>query len=89
MGDYGIMKTTVELTDGLLVEAKEVAARDGTTLRALLESGLRAELATRRRTAGFRLRDEAFCGEGRGLRPELSSASWEEILEFAYEGRGT
>lgn len=31
------MKTTVELSDALLAEAKEIAAREGITLRTLIE----------------------------------------------------
>jgi hypothetical protein len=38
------MKTTLELPDALLIEAKSAAARRRTTLRALMESALRREL---------------------------------------------
>ncbi len=38
------MKTTLELPDALLVEAKTVAVRRRTTLRALVESALRREI---------------------------------------------
>lgn len=38
------MKTTIELPDELLVEAKKHAAERRTTMRALIESGLRREL---------------------------------------------
>jgi len=38
------MKTTLELPDALLIEAKTAAARRRTTLRALVESALRREL---------------------------------------------
>lgn len=38
------MKTTLELDDGLLVEAKAIAARRRTTLRALVEHALRREI---------------------------------------------
>lgn len=38
------MKTTVELPDELLIEAKAMAARRRTTLRAILEHALRREL---------------------------------------------
>lgn len=38
------MKTTVEIPDELLVEAKKHAAEHRTTIRALIERGLRREL---------------------------------------------
>lgn len=39
-------KTTVELPEDLLIEAKQRAAELGRPLRALIEAGLRAELRT-------------------------------------------
>lgn len=39
------MKTTIELPDDLLVEAKIVASRRRTTLKAIIEHALRRELA--------------------------------------------
>ena len=38
------MKTTLDLPDDLLIEAKAVAARRRTTLKALIENGLRREI---------------------------------------------
>lgn len=38
------MKTTLDLADDLLIEAKSLAARRKTTLKALVESALRREL---------------------------------------------
>jgi hypothetical protein len=38
------VKTTIDIANGLMMEAKERAARDRTTLRALVEQGLRAVL---------------------------------------------
>ena len=38
------MKTTLDLSDDLLVEAKMLAARRRTTLKALVESALRREI---------------------------------------------
>jgi Arc/MetJ family transcription regulator len=80
------MKTTIELSDPLLEEAKRVAAREKTTLRALVEAGLRTVLRERRRRGRFALRDASF--GGKGLAPDLAHADWERIREAAYEGRG-
>jgi muconolactone delta-isomerase len=81
------MKTTVEIPDSLLAEAKRVAARERTTVRALIEEGLRRVLAERRRAGPFRLRKASF--KGSGLNPALAGAPWEAIREAIYEGRGT
>jgi hypothetical protein len=80
------MKTTVEIPDSLLEEARKLAARQGTTLRVLIVDGLRRSMAERRRAAVFRMRKATF--KGTGLQSELSGASWERLREMAYEGRG-
>jgi Arc/MetJ family transcription regulator len=78
------MKTTIEISDGLLDEARKVASREGTTLRVLVEAGLRKEVRQRGQRKAFRLKRASF--RGRGLRPELAGAKWEQIRELAYEG---
>lgn len=80
------MKTTIELADELARQARELAAREGTTLRALVEAGLRAQLRERAKRERFRLRDASF--KGRGLRPELRGQGWERIRDLSYEGHG-
>jgi hypothetical protein len=80
------MKTTVEITDALLTAARRVAAREGTTVRALIEEGLRKVVDTRSRRGGFKLRRVAF--GGKGLAPGLSHDEWSSIRDRAYEGRG-
>jgi hypothetical protein len=79
------IKTTIEIADSLLLAAKDRAAREGTTLRALVEEGLRAVLANRR-DSSFRLRDASVDGEG--LSEEFRGASWERVREAIYEERG-
>ncbi len=78
------MKTTVEISAPLFEEVRRVAARDGTTVRALIEAGLRREVKERKSRGAFRLRRAAF--RGKGLRRELAKASWEEIRDLAYKG---
>jgi hypothetical protein len=81
------MKTTLDISDPLLREARKLAARERTTLRALVEQGLRHVVAEKqKRKAPFRLRRAGF--KGRGLRPELADAGWDQLRERAYEGRG-
>ncbi|WP_433253578.1 type II toxin-antitoxin system VapB family antitoxin [Streptosporangium sp. CA-135522] len=79
------MKTTVDIPDALLCEARQVARAEGTTLRALIEEGLRFALARRARKGGYRLPDAAV--GGRGLQPQVSGASWEDIRSLAYGDR--
>jgi hypothetical protein len=77
------MKTTIEIADALLEQAKAVAAEEGTTVRALVESGLRWRVEEHRAHYGtFRLGDESFGGDG--IAPELRGASWERIRDLAY-----
>ena len=81
------MKTTVEISDALLEEAKKIAAREDVTVRALIEQGLRQVVTQRRQKRGpFRLRKATF--KGQGLSAESRAAGWERLRELAYEGRG-
>jgi len=80
------MKTTIEIADALLNDARKLAAREGVTLRALVERGLSRVIRDSRKPASFRLRHAAF--KGRGLQPAFRDASWAKIAEAAYEGRG-
>ncbi len=78
------MKTTIEIADPLFEEAKAVAERESTTLRALIEEGLRTVLAGKTHTRPFKLRDMSFKG-GKGLSPEFADADWARIREAAYD----
>ena len=81
------MKTTIDIADALLAEAKRIAATEGTTVKALVEQGLRHAIQQRRRgTAGFELRRASV--PGKGLQPAVQGADWERIRDLTYTGRG-
>jgi hypothetical protein len=80
------MKTTIEISDPLLEAARQVAGREKTTVRALVEEGLRKVIEDRAQGSGFKLRKVTF--KGRGLQPQAAGASWEQIRELIYEGHG-
>lgn len=80
------MKTTIEISDPVLNDARRLAAREGVTLRALVELGLRRLIAEKKRATGFRLRKASY--KGNGLQAGLQDASWERLREMAYEGHG-
>lgn len=80
------MKTTFDIPESLLKEARRAASERGTTLRALVEEGLRRVLGERRASKRFRLRKVTFAGAG--LRDDLAGAGRDEIRRRAYEGRG-
>ena len=80
------MKTTIEIPDSLLDEAKRLAAEEGTTVRAYVEQGLRRIVAERKSRGLFRLRKATF--KGKGLQPGVQDATWERIREAIYQGRG-
>ena len=83
----GCMKTTVEIADSLLEAARREAVRARTTVRTLIELGLRRVLDERKKSQLFRLRRVTF--KGRGLRPPLQDGDWEAVRQRTYEGRGT
>lgn len=56
------MRTSVEISDGLLEEARRVVAEQRTTLRALVEEGLRRVVKERRAGKRVRIPDAAFPG---------------------------
>jgi hypothetical protein len=81
------MKTTIDISTPLLQAAKELAAREHTTLRALVEEGLRKVVEERERSdAAFELRDASVGGNG--IRPGIDEGDWATLRSLAYEGRG-
>jgi len=81
------MKTTIQIPDSLFEQARLLAQREDTTLKALMEEGLRRIIAERESaTLPFRLRDASFGGDG--LQPQVAGVSWSTIRDMSYEGRG-
>jgi Arc/MetJ family transcription regulator len=76
------MKTTVDIPDALMREAQEAARADHTTVKALIEAGLRTVLEERGSRPGFVLRDASVDGQGR--QRDFQQASWEQIREAVY-----
>ncbi len=77
------MKTTVNLPDELVREAQELARRERTTLRELIETGLRTVVKQRSRKASFVLEDASV--DGQGLQSNFRDAPWERIRDAIYE----
>jgi hypothetical protein len=86
MGILTRMKTTVDIDDDLFRTAKSVAARQGTTLRALIEEGLRWVLSQRRRDEGFTLKDAAV--RGYGVQAGINEGDWEQTRDLIYREPG-
>lgn len=86
------MKTTIELPDALLAQARRYADAHSMTMKTLIEQGLRKVMAEKKGNAPFKLRDGSFDGSsgagGNGLTPEFQNATWEQIRSAIYTGRG-
>jgi Bacterial antitoxin of type II TA system, VapB len=77
------MKTTVNLPDELLREAQELARRERTTVKELIETGLRAVIKQRSGEPSFVLPDASV--DGNGTQPEFRGAPWERIRDAIYD----
>jgi hypothetical protein len=80
------VKTTIEIADPLLRQARKVAEREGVTLRALVERGLNRVISETQQAAPFKLRQSSY--KGKGLQPEFRDAPWETIRDEIYKGHG-
>ena len=82
---YICMRTTIDLPDELLRQARTRAAEEGTTLTALLAEGLRLRL---NESAGTRRRRRKLplSTVGGGLQPWIDPSSNASILDAADDG---
>ena len=84
----GIMKTTLDIDDELLVRAKAASARERKSLTALIEEGLRLRLRLRRPGSGRRAASKALAvhrGKG-GLVAGVDPLSNRSLLDAADDG---
>jgi hypothetical protein len=80
------MKTTIELPDDLLKQAKQTARAEGATLRALIEEGLQHALRAREKRETVGLDFPTFGGTG--LTEAFSEGDWSQLRNEIYRGRG-
>jgi hypothetical protein len=79
-----VMKTTVEIPDDLLRQAKEYAARHGIPMRDVIQLGLELALQARRPSRRrFRLKTITTKGQG-----AICDGDWSTIRSLIYEGHG-
>ena len=76
------MKTTIELPDDLFIAVKKHAAEHRTTIRALVESGLRWELVKPRRKATKRRRRIQWVTVPGGLAPGIDISDRPKMLDY-------
>jgi hypothetical protein len=81
------MKTTVDISDTLHEAVRKIAASENSSLKALIEEGLRKVIDERKHRGSFKLRRVTF--KGNGLQADMADATWDKIREKVYEGRGS
>jgi len=80
------MKTTIDISDPILTQAKQLAHEQHQTLRSLVEEGLAKVIEERACKTKPSVSPVVF--SGKGLFPGFKDATWQEIRNAAYEGHG-
>ena len=86
MGYYTYMKTTLDLSDHILLRAKRIARERRRTLRSLAEQGLLQVLDQMEAEESPPPRPVTFGGTG--LQDEFRDEEWSRFRKAAYEGHG-
>ena len=81
------MKTTIEISDDLMRAAKALARKQGTTLKSIIERGIRTTLKEEQQGSQYQLADKSV--KGKGLQDGLRQATWADIRDAAYRDRGS
>jgi hypothetical protein len=82
-----VMKTTIEISDSILIRAKQLAREQNVTLRSLAEEGLRKVIEERQGRRPAPVEPVTFGGQG--LSSEFQGATWQRLRNAAYEGHGS
>ena len=88
-GMVGHMKTTVNIADALFEELRELAEKEGVTMKSLIQDGIRQVIAEHKKVAKqprYKMRDVSFGGEG--VQEGIDLANWPQIRALIYEGHG-
>jgi hypothetical protein len=79
------MKTTLDLRDDLLAQAKAQAAKESITLTRMIEEGLALRLRRRRAPSSGKLKDLPVSGQRGGVRSGVDDTSNRSLLDAAGE----
>lgn len=80
-------KTTIDIINPLLDQARKLAVRNPTTLKVIVERHLQQVLSERKSRSGFVLKDA--CVDGKGLQHDARKLSWDQIRGLSYDGRNS
>jgi Arc/MetJ family transcription regulator len=81
------MKTTIEIQDDLMKAAKALARKRGTTLKSIVERGIRTTLKEEQQSSRYELADKSV--KGTGLQADFQQATWADIRDAAYREHGS
>ena len=82
MGSMGYMKTTLDIHDELLNQAKRHARETRRPLRAVVEEGLRMVLSKEPGAKSYVLPDRSYGGSE--VHDPLASYTWSELRDIIY-----
>lgn len=81
------MKTTIDIANSLLDQAKQYGSKNKLTLKELVELSLKQYLdSAKKNGSSYSLPDRSF-GEG-GYQPGIEEGNWESLRAIIYQGRG-
>lgn len=76
------MRTTVDISDDLMIELKRVAAELRRPLRELIEDAIRSSLAKNKEPRRQKESQRVITFRGRGVRPGVHLDSMRELLDI-------